>query len=64
MCCPDLSLLPIPEALQHLTVWLTPQMPPKLIHPHEKISDGELVAVALLQRLYKAPYFKGWWLAA
>lgn len=34
---------------------------PKLIHPHEKIRDAELVAVALLQRVHKAPYFKGWW---
>lgn len=61
MCRPDLSLLPIPEALRRLTAWLLPQMPAKLVHPHEKISDAELVAVALLQRVHKAPYFKGWW---
>lgn len=36
-------------------------MPPKLIHPHEKISDAELVAVAVLQRVHKAVYYKGWW---
>lgn len=58
---PDLSLLPIPEALERLTAWLAPQMPPKLIHPHEKISDAELVAVAVLQRVHKVVYFKGWW---
>lgn len=36
-------------------------MPPKLIHRHEKISDAELIAVAVLQRLHKVPYFSRWW---
>ncbi|WP_102125188.1 IS982 family transposase [Deinococcus planocerae] len=58
---PDLSVLPIPDAFRHLAAWLSPQMPPKLVHAHEKISDGELVAVALLQRLHKVPYFSRWW---
>ena len=58
---PDLSLLPLPEAFRLLAQWLMPHMPPKLIHPHEKISDAELVAVAVLQRLHKVPYFNRWW---
>lgn len=58
---PDLSLLPLGDAFRHLTAWLAPRMPPKLVHRHEKISDAELVAVALLQRLHKAVYFNRWW---
>ncbi|AFZ69758.1 hypothetical protein Deipe_4429 (plasmid) [Deinococcus peraridilitoris DSM 19664] len=58
---PDLSLLPLVQAFQQLTRWLTPQMPYKLLHAHEKISDAELIAVALLQRLHKVPYFSRWW---
>lgn len=58
---PDLTVLPILDAFQQLTAWLTPQMPPKLLHAHEKLSDAGLVAAALLQRLHKQPYFSGWW---
>ena len=36
-------------------------MPAKLLHDHENISDAHLVAVALLQRLHKAVYFRHWW---
>ena len=61
MCRPDLSLLPIPDAFRRLAAWFTPQMPSKLVHPHEKVSDAELVAVAILQRLHKVPYFNRWW---
>lgn len=45
---PDFTVLPILDAFQQLTVWLAPQMPLKLLHPHEKLSDAGLVAVALL----------------
>ncbi|UWX64597.1 IS982 family transposase [Deinococcus rubellus] len=58
---PDLSLPPIPSSFQRLTTWLSPQMPEKLIHRHEKISDAQLVAVAVLQHLHKAVYFSRWW---
>ncbi len=58
---PDLSLLPLCDAFRLLTQRLVPHMSPKLIHPHEKISDAELVAVAVLQRLHKVPYFSRWW---
>lgn len=47
MSRPDFSLLPIPDAVNRLQVWLGPQLPKKLIHQHEKISDAELVAVAM-----------------
>ncbi|MFC5850262.1 transposase, partial [Deinococcus petrolearius] len=57
----DLGLLPLPDAFRHLLAWLSPQIPPTLVHPHEKISDAGLVAVVLLQRLHKAPYFNRWW---
>ncbi len=43
----DLSLLPIPDAVNRLQVWLEPQLPKKLIHQNEKISDAELVAVTM-----------------
>ena len=36
-------------------------MPTKLLHDHEKISDAQLVAVALLQRIHKAVYLRHWW---
>ena len=58
---PDLSLPPIPSSFQRLTTWLSPQMPEKLIHRHEKISDAQWVAVAVLQHLHKAVYFSRWW---
>ena len=61
MCRPNFSLLPIHDAFQRLTLWLNPQMPAKLLHGHEKISDAQLVAVALLQRIHKAVYFRHWW---
>ena len=61
MSRPDLSLLPIPDAVNLLQVWLEPQMPRKLIHENEKISDAELVAVAVLRPLHKYPYFSRWW---
>ena len=61
MCRPNFSLLPIHDAFQQLTLWLKPQMPAKLLHDHEKISDAQLVAVALLQRIHKAVYFRHWW---
>ncbi len=61
MCRPNFSLLPIHDAFQQLTLWLDPQMPVKLLHAHEKISDAQLVAVALLQRIHKAVYFRHWW---
>ena len=43
----DLSRLPIPDAFRCLAAWFTPQMPSKLIHLHEKISDAELIAAAM-----------------
>lgn len=58
---PDLTLLPLGEALSRLSRWIQPHIPLKLLHPHEKISDADLVAVALLQRLHKIPYFSCWW---
>lgn len=58
---PDLTLLPLTLALTLLSRWVQPHLPPKLIHAHEKISDADLVAVAILQRLHKVPYFSRWW---
>ena len=60
MCRPDLSLLPISVAFQALCRWLEPNMPPKLLHQHEKISDAGLVALAVLQKLHKVPHFNRW----
>ena len=48
MCRPNFSLLPIHDAFQQLTLWLEPQMHSKLLHDHEKISDAQLVTMALL----------------
>ena len=48
---PDLSLLPVLEALQVLQTWLAPKMPPKIQHQNEKASDAEVVAVAILQQV-------------
>ncbi|WP_424951549.1 transposase [Deinococcus sp.] len=61
MSRPELSLLPVLEALQVLQVWLIPKMPPRVQHRNEKASDGELVAIAILQRVHRQPYFSGWW---
>ncbi|ANE42663.1 hypothetical protein SU48_01585 [Deinococcus puniceus] len=58
---PDLTSLPLPVAVTQLTAWFAPHVPAKLLHPHEKISDAELLAVALLQKLHKVPYFSRWW---
>lgn len=58
---PDLTLLPISAALSLLSTWIQPHVPAKLVHKHEKISDADLVAVAILQKLHKVPYFKRWW---
>lgn len=61
MSRPDLTLLPLPQAVTLLSHWIAPHVPPKLVHKHEKISDAELIAVALLQKLHKLPYFIRWW---
>ncbi|CAM3795729.1 Transposase DDE domain-containing protein [Deinococcus frigens] len=61
MCRLDLTLLPLPDAVTVLARWIAPHIPPKLLHPHEKITDAELIAVALLQRLHKVPHFSRWW---
>ena len=53
----DLTLLPLSTAVRLLSHWIAPYIPPKLLHPHEKISDSDLLAVALLQKLHKVPYF-------
>ncbi|WP_040383725.1 IS982 family transposase [Deinococcus apachensis] len=58
---PDLTLLPLTEAVTIRSRWIAPHVPEKLLHPHEKISDADLLAVALLQKLHKAPYFSRWW---
>jgi len=58
---PSFNLLPIHDAFRQLTLWLEPQMSTKLLHDHEKISDAQLVAVALPQRIHKAVYFRHWW---
>ena len=59
--CPDLSVLPIREALEFLVPWVTPHVPKKLIHPHEKVSDALLISLALLRFVRKIAYFKTWW---
>jgi len=61
MCRPNLNLQPIHTAFETLTSWLNPKMPAKLLHAHEKISDAQLVAAALLQRIHKFVYFRSWW---
>lgn len=57
----DLTLLPLSTAVRLLSRWIAPSIPPKLLHQHEKISDADLLAVALLQKLHKVPYFSRWW---
>ena len=61
MCRPDLTVLPLPDAVTLLARWITPHIPAKLLHSHEKISDADLLAVALLQKLHKVPYLSRWW---
>ena len=61
MCRPELSLLPVSEALQVLQTWLAPKMPPKIQHANEKVSDAELVAIAVLRKTHKQMYFSCWW---
>ncbi|ULH18201.1 IS982 family transposase (plasmid) [Deinococcus sp. KNUC1210] len=61
MCRLNLSVQPIHTAFERLTAWLEPQMPAELVHAHEKISDAQLVAAALLQRIHKFVYFRCWW---
>lgn len=61
MSRPDLTVLPLPNAVTTLSRWIAPRVPAKLLHPHEKISDADLLAVALLQKLHKVPYFSRWW---
>ena len=61
MCRPNLTLLPLLDAVTLLADWVSPHVPPKLLHPHEKITDAELIAVALLQKLHKVPHFSCWW---
>ena len=58
---PELSVLPVMEALQVLQTSLAPKMPSKIRHQNEKASDAEVVAVALLQRVHQQPYFSPWW---
>ncbi len=57
----DLTLLPLSTAVRLLSRWIAPSIPPKLLHQHEKILDADLLAVALLQKLHKVPYFSRWW---
>ncbi|RJF75345.1 IS982 family transposase [Deinococcus cavernae] len=58
---PDLSVIPIREAQPILSAWIRPRIPLKLIHTHEKISDADLLALAILRYLHKMPYFSRWW---
>lgn len=53
--------MPILTALQRLSRWIAPSIPPKLIHANENVSDADLVAVAVLRILHKQPYFSVWW---
>lgn len=62
MCRPDVSVLPITVALAHLSRWIAPRVPAKLIHAHEKVSDADLLAIAVLRFVRKVPYFSQWWL--
>ena len=57
----DCTSLPLRDAVTRLSRWITPSVPAKLLHPHEKVSDAELIAFALLQTLHKVPYFSRWW---
>lgn len=61
MCRTEFSSQPIHTAFETLTALLEPQMPSKLLHAHEKISDAQPVAAALLQRIHKFVYFRCWW---
>ncbi|WP_135230356.1 transposase [Deinococcus fonticola] len=58
---PDFSVLPIPQALDLLSSLIAPRLPPKLIHAHEKVSDADLIALAVLRFVRKVPYFSQWW---
>lgn len=58
---PDLSSLPIRSALPILSAWIEPRVTPKHMHPHEKIRDADLLALAVLRYLHKVPYFNLWW---
>ncbi|GGK17398.1 hypothetical protein GCM10008955_08650 [Deinococcus malanensis] len=58
---PNLTLLPLSTAVTMLGRWIAPHIPLKLLHPHEKILEAELLAVALLQKLYNVPYPSRWW---
>lgn len=58
---PDCTLLPLPTAVTLLSRWIAPHIPAKLLHPHENISDAELLAIALLQKLHKVTCFSRWW---
>lgn len=52
---PDLSLLLLIEFLPLLTAGLAPRMPSKLLHPHEKIRDEELAALAAVVTVASTP---------
>ena len=58
--CPNLTLLPLSEAVQSLVTLLEPRLPDKLMHPHEKVSDAVLVALEVLRVLHKHPYRSVW----
>ena len=58
--CPNLTVLPLVEAVQTLVVLLEPRLPAKLTHPHEKVSDAVLVALEVLRVLHKHPYRSVW----
>lgn len=57
----DLSVLPIKQAMTILAARIAPRLPSKLIHAHEKVSDADLVALAVLRFVRKVPYFSHWW---
>lgn len=58
---PDFSVLPIQQALVILSEMIAPRLPAKLIHAHEKVSDADLVALAVLRFVRKVPHFSHWW---
>ena len=58
--CPNLTVLPLLEAVQTLVALLEPRLPPKLMHPHEKVSDAVLLALEVLRVLHKHPYRSVW----